>query len=1081
MLLMPLNSKQRLIAATTWHSTPIGRFLCSAAGGSRGGDTVIEQLDKNRTRRLHGDGLAGRRSSVRLGGGGGGVRYNHPTRTPRPAISSKVVEESNGSFSHKDDNLRRLQDTFDRSSSHRRRHANDGRRSFPNTRNLNDTQRPTHPSRSTATPRYNNYKSYDKSEYNAENKRIYQKIIKCNTITDIVDVAHENLDKLSPRTTAAVWKHISLLLNSKRQSYRDDFHSSQLHQKLEELLCHTSSKISASNPSVLASTSHALASMVKATLSSNESNGRDSNRLLQNLLIKYNVEIWDKIQHRYLEMENSFGARQIATIAWSFATAMQLIARDYDNNESKTQFNVSPFFSAAHRTFQSRRDKFSYKHMCNLAWACMMCKHSMPELYHDLAEEFISRQMRQDNNEDLDAVVLCQLVSAFANARHNDLQLFESVARAALPLLPGFDGRHLANLVRPYAYAKIVPKFDNGRTLFDEVAEVTIPQVKSLTPQNMANIVWAYATTEQSHPALFSAISKEALHRLKEFSAKQLSNLAWALSKDPPEDKELIFDMIASEVVRRGLETFTSQGMTMMAHSFATVSHKSDDKFWDIVENSALERAAEFGHLECVQMAWAFATIERSSDLLFHVLERVAVSNIRSANSQGLSNLAWAFSTLGYTSLPLFRAIADNSMRKINEFKPKEMAMLVLSFSRIGHQFPSLFDKIATRSISDVQSFGSLDLFNMVVSYVKAGESQRNQKLMKAIAEEIVRRPSRICPKMLVGIAWSYASEEFRDPPLFNFISKECVGHCAPFDSKEIASLAWSFAAVGRRDRLLLQKLAEVSANRWQEFGAQPLANMAWAYATAEEDQPSLFRGIAESAITAKDDFTSQGISNLLWAFSAAGYPDQHLFQSLTTATSSVLQESGHQSLANIAWAYAVANVDDNMLFNEEFVSACVDKQHEFDYQGLRQLHQWNLWRKELESDIVLPQDFGRRCYNEFINQSLIISNLQKEVTSVLHSVGLAPDEEVQTKSGYVLDATLICNGKVVGVEVDGPYHFIGRRLKGNTILKQRQVAHVDSIPIISVPYWDWIDKHTLEEKEGYVLNKIDEVKSKIV
>lgn len=1070
-MMLPLHSTttQRLIAATAWHNTPIGRFLCSAVGGSRGGHT--NKLDKNRTRRLHGDGVAGRRSSARLGGGGGGGgAHNHPTRTRHPAISSKNVGENKNN----DDNLRRLQDTFDISSPNRRRRDN-GRRSFPNTRNLNDTQRPKHSSRSTAAPRYNNYKSCDKSEYNAESKRIYQKIIKCNTITDTVDVAHENLDKLSPRTTAAVWKHISSLLNSKHQSYKDDFHSSQLHQKVEELLRHTSNKISASNPSVLASTSHALASMVKASLTSNESN------IFQNLSIKYNVEIWDRTQYRYLEMENSFGARQIATIAWSFATAMQFIARDNNCNESKSPFNVSPFFSAAHRTFQSRKDEFSYKHVCNLAWACMMCKHSMPELYHDLAEEFISRRMRQDNNEDLDAVVLCQLVSAFANAGHNNLQLFESVAHAALPLLPDFDGRHLANLVRSYAYAKIVPKLDNGRTLFDEIAEVTISQVKSLSPQNMANIVWAYATTEQSHPALFDAISKEAMPRLKEFSAKQLSNLAWAFSKDPPETKELIFDMIASEVVRRGLETFTSQGMTMMAHSFATVSHKSDDKFWNIVENSALTRAAEFGHLECVQMAWAFATIERPSEQLFHVLERVAVSNIRSANSQGLSNLAWAFSTLGYNSLPLFRAIADSSMRKINDFKPKEMAMLVLSFSRTGHQFPSLFNKVATRSILEVQSFGSLDLFNMVVSYVKADESKRNQKLMKAIAEEIVRRPSRICPKMLVGIAWSYASEQFRDPPLFNFISDECNGHCASFDSKEIASLAWSYAAVGCRDRLLLQKLADVSANRWQEFDAQPLANMAWAYATAEEDQPSLFHGIAESAIGAKDDFTSQGISNLLWAFSAAGYPDQRLFQSLTLTTSSVLQESGHQSLANIAWAYAVANVDDSMLFNEEFVSACVDKQHEFDYQGLRQLHQWNLWRKELESDILLPQDFGRRCYNEFINQSLIISNLQKEVTSVLHTLELAPEEEVQTKSGYVLDATLIFNGNVIGVEVDGPSHFVGRRLKGNTILKQRQVARVDSIPIISVPYWDWIDKHTLEEKEGYILNKIDEVKSKTV
>jgi len=348
---------------------------------------------------------------------------------------------------------------------------------------------------------------------------------------------------------------------------------------------------------------------------------------------------------------------------------------------------------------------------------------------------------------------------------------------------------------------------------------------------------------------------------------------------------------------------------------------------------------------------------------------------------------------------------------------------------------------------------------------------------LKAIADEIVCRPSSISPKMLVGIAWSYANEGFRDPKLFNYISKECLGYCASFDSQEVASLAWSFVSLGCRDRLLLQALAEKSDNRWPEFSAQPLANMVWAYATAEEDRPSLFEGIADAAIAIKDDFTSQGVSNLLWAFAAAGYPEQRLFQSLATPASLVLHEAGHQSLANIAWAYSVANVEDSFLFNEQFINVCVEKEHDFDYQGLRQLHQWNLWRKELKSDIVLPHELGTRCYNEFTKQTLVTSDLQKQVTSVLHSVGLNPDEEVQTRSGYVLDATFTHNGKVIGLEVDGPYHFVGRKKKGNTILKERQIANVDLIPIISVPYWEWIDLQTLEDKEGYILNKIDQIK----
>ena len=65
-------------------------------------------------------------------------------------------------------------------------------------------------------------------------------------------------------------------------------------------------------------------------------------------------------------------------------------------------------------------------------------------------------------------------------------------------------------------------------------------------------------------------------------------------------------------------------------------------------------------------------------------------------------------------------------------------------------------------------------------------------------------------------------------------------------------------------------------------------------------------------------------------------------------------------------------------------------------------------------------------------------------------------EEEVLTEHGYRLDAVLEVNGKQIGIEVDGPTHFIGRNPNGSTILKHRQVANIDEIPVVSVPYWEW-------------------------
>ena len=43
-----------------------------------------------------------------------------------------------------------------------------------------------------------------------------------------------------------------------------------------------------------------------------------------------------------------------------------------------------------------------------------------------------------------------------------------------------------------------------------------------------------------------------------------------------------------------------------------------------------------------------------------------------------------------------------------------------------------------------------------------------------------------------------------------------------------------------------------------------------------------------------------------------------------------------------------------------------------------------------------------------------------------------------------------------VGIEVDGPSHFMNRAATGSTLLKRRQVNNLDDIRIVSVPYWEW-------------------------
>ncbi len=148
-----------------------------------------------------------------------------------------------------------------------------------------------------------------------------------------------------------------------------------------------------------------------------------------------------------------------------------------------------------------------------------------------------------------------------------------------------------------------------------------------------------------------------------------------------------------------------------------------------------------------------------------------------------------------------------------------------------------------------------------------------------------------------------------------------------------------------------------------------------------------------------------------------------------------------------------MANVDNPLLFNADFICVCLEKKNDFVMENLCQLHQWQLWQEELKSDIRLPQSLREMYQKAFLSQLAEPSRMQDDVISVLASMGLQPEEEVLNKSDYCIDALVEVNEKKIGIEVDGPSHFVGRKPTGSTFLKHRQVNTLDEIQVVSVPY----------------------------
>ncbi|KAL7525686.1 hypothetical protein ACHAWF_001464 [Thalassiosira exigua] len=159
------------------------------------------------------------------------------------------------------------------------------------------------------------------------------------------------------------------------------------------------------------------------------------------------------------------------------------------------------------------------------------------------------------------------------------------------------------------------------------------------------------------------------------------------------------------------------------------------------------------------------------------------------------------------------------------------------------------------------------------------------------------------------------------------------------------------------------------------------------------------------------------------------------------------------QYLAEIAWAYATTKeIAAHILFDDVITNALVTKQDEFT-----------------ENELL-------KCHDAFILLSPTKYLLQRDVISEMTSMGLEPDEEVLTEEmGYRLDALVAIDGEKIGIEVDGPSHFAGRKPTGSTLLKRRQVNNLDGIQVVSVPYWEWnrLRKNS-NMKQAYLRSLLD-------
>jgi hypothetical protein len=374
-------------------------------------------------------------------------------------------------------------------------------------------------------------------------------------------------------------------------------------------------------------------------------------------------------------------------------------------------------------------------------------------------------------------------------------------------------------------------------------------------------------------------------------------------------------------------------------------------------------------------------------------------------------------------------------------------------------------ENIADASLDKIGNFEPQGISNMLWTYATLKVS--NPQLFQAVGDSIVGSDnilSSFNPQNIANILWSYATLDVQHPALFKKMGDHIVdlNELSSFNSQELANTVWAYATLDVQHPALFRKMGDHirDLHDLSSFKPQDFANILWTYAKARVEHTNLFKKMGDHIVMLDSlkSFKPQELAIIVWVYAAANELRTDLFESIGTATS----ERGHlesfnaQNLSNIAWSFAVADVDIPLFREGDFVKALIDRKQNFNAADMSQLHQWHLWQTHEKSNEELPGVLVECCHSTFANSDIKLSSVQKNVNSELASMGPHPVESYLTLSGYKLDALMQINGTEVGIEVDGPYDFIGKKPIGGTLLKRRQVMAIDKIPLVSVPYWEW-------------------------
>ena len=275
----------------------------------------------------------------------------------------------------------------------------------------------------------------------------------CNTIEDLVHLAYDHLDTISPRGIAAFWslsvKHV--------QNHRGNSQV-QLNEQLAEILCNTLENMKRYSHRDISTIAISLATKIMKQVESHGQRAATGSlqRILHNLLVGINSEskqvIFDKVAKTSVLFLSEFDARCLSNLIYSFNLAEYV---------PKVEGGRAILDILALEAI-SKLNHFKPQGLSNMLWSYAKMESSNSLLFTAVGDSIVGM---------------------------NDLSEFWP--------------QELSNIIWSYATAG-----ESHPQLYIKLGDhiVATRDLSSFKPQDFSNIIWSYATAGESHPQLYSKL-----------------------------------------------------------------------------------------------------------------------------------------------------------------------------------------------------------------------------------------------------------------------------------------------------------------------------------------------------------------------------------------------------------------------------------------------------------------------------------------------------------------------------------------------------------------------------------------------